>query len=122
MEELNLLIPGTCVSLRNFSGFKKSLKISKGQSNTVYRRRTDNTMAIRTSTKDKQRSTKHTNKTKDRVTRTTLKTAGELYRTAYFSRKNTSLTLIDFLCIYFYSLFIIIKCIIKVFFIFVNGQ
>jgi hypothetical protein len=30
---------------------KKSLKISKGQSETVYRRRTDNTMAKRKSTK-----------------------------------------------------------------------
>jgi hypothetical protein len=47
--------------------------------------------------KDKQRSTKYTCKTKDRVTRTPLKTGGELYRTAYFSRKNTSLTLIHFI-------------------------
>ena len=31
---------------------KKSLKISKGQSETVYRRRTDNTMAKRKSTKE----------------------------------------------------------------------
>jgi hypothetical protein len=30
---------------------KKSLKISKGQSESVYRRRTDNTMAKRKSTK-----------------------------------------------------------------------
>jgi hypothetical protein len=57
---------------------KKSLKIPKGQSESVYRRRTDNTMAKRKSTKDKQRSTKHTYKTKDRVTRTPLKTGGEL--------------------------------------------
>jgi hypothetical protein len=35
-------------------------------------------MAKRKSTKDKQRSTKHTYKTKDRVTRTQLKTGGEL--------------------------------------------
>jgi hypothetical protein len=42
--------------------------------------------------KDKQRFIKHTHKTKDRVTRTPLKTGDELYRTAYFSRKNTSLT------------------------------
>ena len=34
-------------------------------------------MAKRKSTKDKQRSTKHTYKTKDRVTRTPLKTGGE---------------------------------------------
>ena len=31
--------------------FKKNLKIPKGQSETVYRRRTDNTMAKRKSTK-----------------------------------------------------------------------
>jgi hypothetical protein len=31
--------------------YKKSLKIPKGQSETVYRRRTDNTMAKRKSTK-----------------------------------------------------------------------
>ena len=42
--------------------------------------------------KDKQPFIKHTHKTKDRVTRTPLKTGDELYRTAYFSRKNTSLT------------------------------
>ena len=52
---------------------KKSVKIPKGQSEAVYRRRTDNTMAKRKSTKDKQQSTKHTYKTKDRVTRTPLK-------------------------------------------------
>jgi hypothetical protein len=40
---------------------KKSLKIPKGQSESVYRRRTDNTMAKRKSTKGhKQRYTKHT--------------------------------------------------------------
>ena len=54
---------------------KKSLKIPKEQSETVYRRRTDNTMAKRKVQKDKQRSTK---KTKDRVTRTPLTTGGEL--------------------------------------------
>ena len=48
--------------------FKKSLKIPKGQSETVYRRRIDNTMAKKKVQKDKQRSTKHTYKTKDRVT------------------------------------------------------
>jgi len=50
--------------------FKKNLRITKGQSESVYRRRTDNTMAQRKSTK--QRSTKHTYKTKDRVKRTPL--------------------------------------------------
>ena len=50
-----------------------SLKIPKGKSESVYRRRTDNVMAIL-----KERSTKHTHKTKDRVTRTPLKTGGEL--------------------------------------------
>jgi hypothetical protein len=78
---------------------KKSLKIPKGQSETVYRRRADNTMAKgyqrgnqkpyieeeqttqwpkEKVQKDKQRSTKHTYKTKDRVTRTPLKIGGEL--------------------------------------------
>jgi hypothetical protein len=56
---------------------KKSLRIPKGQSESVYRRRTDNTTANRKSTKW-QRSTKHTHKTKDRETRTPLKTVGEL--------------------------------------------
>jgi hypothetical protein len=53
------------------------LTIQKGQSESVYRRRTDNTMAKRKKHKrtnnDLQRSTKHTHKTKDRVTRTPLK-------------------------------------------------
>jgi hypothetical protein len=35
----------------NFIIYKKSLKIPKGQSESVYRRRTDNTMAKRKSTK-----------------------------------------------------------------------
>ena len=51
---------------------------TKGVSESVYRRRTDNTMAKRKVQKDKQRSTKHTRKTKDRVTRTPLKTGDEL--------------------------------------------
>jgi hypothetical protein len=46
-----------------------SLKIPKGQSESVYRRRTDNTIA-------KRKSKKKT--TKDLVTRTPLKTGGEL--------------------------------------------
>ena len=57
---------------------KKSLKIPKGQSESLFRRRTDNTMAKRKVQKDKQRSTKHTYKTKDRVTRTLVKIGGEL--------------------------------------------
>ena len=57
--------------------FKKSLKIPKGQSESVYRRRTDSTMAKRKVQKDKQRSTKHTYKTKDRATRTPLRTGDE---------------------------------------------
>ena len=52
-------------------------KIPKGQSESVYRRRTDNTTANRKSTKW-QRSTKHTHKTIDRVARAPLKTLGEL--------------------------------------------
>ena len=56
---------------------KKSLKIPKGQSESVYRRRRGNIMAKRkTVQKDKHGSTKHTYKTKDRVTRTPLKTGG----------------------------------------------
>jgi hypothetical protein len=51
--------------------FTKTIEIKKKES--VYRT-TDNTMAKRKSTKDKQRSTKHTHKTKDRVTRIPLKT------------------------------------------------
>jgi hypothetical protein len=47
--------------------------IPKGQSESVYRRRADNTMALKKKyKKDKQRSTKHTYKTKDRVTLTPL--------------------------------------------------
>ena len=52
----------------------KSLKIPKGQSESVYRRRTDNTIAKRKSTKGQTTIYK----TKDRVTRTPLKTGGEL--------------------------------------------
>jgi len=44
------------------------LKIPKGQSETVYRRRTDNTIA-----KSNKNNQQHTYKTKDRVTRTPLK-------------------------------------------------
>jgi hypothetical protein len=47
---------------------KKSFKIPKGQSESVYERRTDHTMAKRKSTKDKHRSTKHAHKAKDQVT------------------------------------------------------
>ena len=72
---------------------KKSLKIPKGQSETVYRRRTDNTMAKRyqrgnqkpyieeqttqwpkeKAQKDKQRSTKHYKENKDQATQIPLK-------------------------------------------------
>ena len=54
---------------------KKSLKIPKGQSESVYRRGTDNTMGGGVKN-DKQRSTKHAYKIKDRVTRTPLKIGG----------------------------------------------
>jgi hypothetical protein len=67
------------------------LKIPKGQSESVYRRRTDNTVAKRKSTKV-QRSTKHTYKTKDRVTRTLLKTGDEL---RYSGRVNSSCSTSD---------------------------
>ena len=56
---------------------KKSLKIATGQSESVYRRRTDNTMAKRKSTKGNN-DLQNTHTTKDRVTRTPLKTGGEL--------------------------------------------
>jgi hypothetical protein len=49
------------------------LKIPKGQSETVYRRKTENKMANKMVQKNKQRSTKHTYKTQDRVIRTPLK-------------------------------------------------
>jgi hypothetical protein len=56
---------------------KKSLKIPKEQSETVYRRRTDNTMAKRKSTKGQTTIDKtYVYKAKDRVTRTPLKTGG----------------------------------------------
>ena len=50
----------------------KSAKIPKGQSESVYRRRTENTMAKRKSTKGKTTIYKHAYKAKDRVTRTPL--------------------------------------------------
>jgi hypothetical protein len=53
---------------------KKSLKIPKGSSESVNRRRTENTMAKRKSTKGQ--TTKY--KTKYRVIRTPLKTGGDL--------------------------------------------
>ena len=40
-----------CYWNSNFIIYKKSLKIPKGQSESVYRRRTDNTMVKRKSTK-----------------------------------------------------------------------
>jgi hypothetical protein len=78
------LVDYACTWLRLFQkriGYtksKKSLKIPKGQSESVYRRRTDNTMGEKKVQKDKQRSTKHTYKTKDLVTRTPRKTGCEL--------------------------------------------
>jgi hypothetical protein len=57
---------------------KNILKIPKWQSESVYRRITDNTMDKRKRRKNKQRSTKHTHKTKARVRRTPLKTRVEL--------------------------------------------
>jgi hypothetical protein len=46
-------------------------KVGRAVIKSVYRRRTDNTIA-------KGKGTKHTHKTKDRVTRIPLKTVGEL--------------------------------------------
>jgi hypothetical protein len=52
--------------------------ISKGLSESVYRKRTDNTTAKRKVPNDKQRSTKYTLKTTNRLTRTPLGSEGEL--------------------------------------------
>ena len=46
--------------------YAKSLKITKGQSESVYRR--ENRQPKEKTQKDKHRSTKHTYKTKDRIT------------------------------------------------------
>jgi hypothetical protein len=56
-----------------FVSLKKSLKIPKGQSESVYRRRMTTQRPKEKVQKDKERSTRHTYKTKDRVTRTPLK-------------------------------------------------
>ena len=65
-----------CISKKNRQ--HNGQKIPKGQSESVYQRRTNNTMAKKkTYKRRKQRSTKHSYKTKDRVTRTPLKTGGE---------------------------------------------
>ena len=56
---------------------KEEFEDTKGAIKTVYRRRTDNTMAKRKSTKLQTTITKHTHKTKDRATRTPLKTESE---------------------------------------------
>ena len=48
------------------------MQIPKGLSESVNRRRPDNTMTKKVQ-KDKQRSTKYTHRTKDRVPRTPLK-------------------------------------------------
>jgi hypothetical protein len=65
------------IQLSSEEGWEKTLTIPKGQSESVYRRRTDNTMAKRKKHKrtnnDLQWSTTHAHKTKDRVTRTPLK-------------------------------------------------
>jgi hypothetical protein len=59
------ILPVGNPSVRPRRSKPRSLKIPKGQSESVYRRRTNNTMAKRKSKTDKQRSTKHTHKTKD---------------------------------------------------------
>ena len=61
-----------------WSLLQKSLKIPMRLSESVYRRRTENTMAKITSTKGQTTIYNHTHKTKDRVTRTQLKTGDEL--------------------------------------------
>ena len=55
---------------------RKSLKIPKGQSESVYRRKQTTQRPKEKVQKDKQRSTKHTYKAKDRVTRTPLRPPG----------------------------------------------
>ena len=63
--------------IRNYINLtiKEELEDTKGrQSESVYRRRTDNTMAKGKSTNGQ---TTHTHNTKDRVTRTPLKTGGK---------------------------------------------
>jgi hypothetical protein len=53
---------------------QKSLNIPKGQSESIYGGRTDNTIAKRkTGQKDKKQSTKHTHKTIERVVQPPLK-------------------------------------------------
>jgi len=57
---------------------KRSLKIPKGQTESIYIEEEQTTQWPNENVqKDKQRFTKHTDKTKDRVTRTLLKTGGE---------------------------------------------
>ena len=77
-DETRKSVIGQC--LWNISGLtRRRVWIYQNvQSEFVYRRRADNTLAKRKSTKDKQRSTKHTYKTTDRVTRTPLKTGNEI--------------------------------------------
>ena len=58
---------------------QKSLKIPKGISESINRRRTDNTMAKRKKDKRANNDLQNiTHKTKDQVKRTPLKTGGEL--------------------------------------------
>jgi hypothetical protein len=66
------------VCIQNLYIEEEEFEDTKGQPESVYRRRTDNTMTKRKCTKGQKRSTKHTYKTKDRVTRTPLKTGSEL--------------------------------------------
>jgi len=59
----------TCSETRTNTIYKKSLKIPKGQSESVYRRWTDNTMAKRKSTKGQTtiyKTSSNTNPTKNR--------------------------------------------------------
>jgi hypothetical protein len=73
--------------------YKKSLKIPKGYSEPVNRRRTENTMARGKKNKRTNNDLQNiTHKTKDRVTRTTLKTGGEL---GYFGRVSSSCSTCD---------------------------
>ena len=71
----------------DIKGYKKSLKIPKGLSESYIEEEQTTPWPTEKVQKDKQRSTKHPYKTKDRVTRTPLKTRDELW----CNGKNTTL-------------------------------
>ena len=71
INQINVIIFHQDYNLANISNsFKTSLKIPKGQSESVNQRRTDNTMI------KKGQKEKHTHRAKDRATPHPLKTGG----------------------------------------------